>query len=199
MKKIYTFSASLLIACALMCGLASCNNNNQQSTTYAPIVSNDSLRLPVAYINVDSLLANYNFAKDLNEELIKKTEDARMNINSQAQALEKDYAQFQRKLQTNAFLSEERAQQEAQKLQAKKDELDQLNYKLQNDLAQQQAQMNARLSDTIRNFVKEYNEEMHFELIFTNTMYDNILLDAPKYDITGDVLNRLNARYAKTK
>ena len=199
MKKIYTFSASLLMACALMCGLVSCNNNNQQSTTYAPIVSNDSLRLPVAYINVDSLLANYNFAKDLNEELIKKTEDARMNINSQAQALEKDYAQFQRKLQTNAFLSEERAQQEAQKLQAKKDELDQLNYKLQNDLAQQQAQMNARLSDTIRNFVKEYNEEMHFELIFTNTMYDNILLDAPKYDITGDLLSRLNARYAKTK
>ncbi len=189
---------ALLMAGTLMGGMTSCNNN-QQSTACAPIVASDSLRLPVAYINVDSLLVNYDFAKDLNEELIKKTEDARMNVNSQAQALEKDYAQFQRKLQTNAFLSEERAQQEASKLQAKKDELDQLNYKLQNDLAQQQAQMNARLSDTIRNFVKEYNEEMHFELIFTNTMYDNILIDAPKYDITADVLKRLNERYAKNK
>ncbi|MBR0037842.1 MAG: OmpH family outer membrane protein [Bacteroidales bacterium] len=197
MKKIYSISTALLVAGAFALGLVSCNSNNQQSTAYAPIVPNDSLRLPVAYINIDSLLVNYNFAKDLNEELIKKTEDARMNINAQAQALEKDYAQFQRKLQTNAFLSEERAQQEATRLQNKKDELDQLNYKLQNDLAQQQAQMNARLSDTIRNFVKIYNEEMHFELIFTNTMYDNILIDAPKYDITNDVLNRLNERYTK--
>ena len=40
---------------------------------------------------------------------------------------------------------------------------------------------------------------MHFELIFTNTMYDNIIIDAPKYDITMDLLTRLNERYAKSK
>ncbi len=198
MKKIYAIASAVLTAGALLGGATSCTDG-QQKVDMRPVSASDSLRLPVAYINVDSLLVNYDFAKDLNEELVKKTEDARMNVNGKAQALEKDYSQFQRKLQTNAFLSEERAQQEAQKLQSKKDELDQLNYKLQNDLAQQQAQMNARLADTIRSFVRQYNEEMHFELIFTNTMYDNILIDAPKYDITGDVLRLLNERYAKTK
>ena len=165
----------------------------------APFAANDSLRLPIAYFNVDSLLVNYDFAKDLNEDLIKKTEDARANVNSKAQALEKEVADFQRKLKNNAFLSEERAQSEANRLQKKKEELDQLSLDLQNELATQQAQMNARLSDTIRNFVKEYNKEMHFELIFTNTMYDNIIIDAPKYDITMDLLTRLNERYAKSK
>lgn len=198
MKKFNIFASALLTAVAVMGGFASCNNQ-QQSSACAPIATCDSLRLPVAYINIDSLLVGYDFAKDLNEELIKKTEDARMNLNSKGQALEKEMAGFQKKLQTNAFLSEERAQSEYQRLQGKQQELEQLNYKLQNDLAQQQAQMNARLADTIRNYVKEYNEEMHFELIFTNTMYDNILIDAPKYDITGDVLNRLNERYANSK
>ena len=198
MKKFFTFASAVLMAGVMLGGLASCNNA-KQGASFAPLAANDSLRLPVAYINVDSLLVNYDFAKDLNEELIKQTEDARASINSKAQALEKEVQDFQRKIQTNAFLSEDRAKSEANRLQGKKDELDQLNYDLQTKLAQQQAQMNARLSDTIRNFVKEYNKEMHFELIFTNTMYDNILIDAPKYDITLDVLDRLNKRYANSK
>ena len=198
MKKFYAVASAVLLAGALFGGLTSCNNNNQ-GAVIAPLAANDSLRLPVAYINVDSLLVNYDFAKDLNEELIRKTEDARANLNGKVQSLEKEVAEFQRKIKTNAFLSEERAQSEAARLQQKKDELDQLDLNLRNELNQQQAQMNARLSDTIRNFVIEYNKEMHFELIFTNTMYDNILIDAPKYNITLDVLNRLNERYAKTK
>lgn len=197
MKKSIAF-ASALVAVVLAGGLTSCNNAQQPVQAVAPMAVSDS-RLPIAYINVDSLLNNYDFAKDLNEELIKKTEDARMSINSKAQALEKELAEFQRKLQTNAFLSQDRAESEANRLQKKKDELDQLNYKLQSDLAQEQAMMNGRLSDTIRTFVKEYNAEMHFELIFTNTMYDNILIDSPKYDITADVLQRLNQRYANAK
>lgn len=197
MKKISVLASAVLMAGALVGGLTSCNKSQQSSV--APMSVDASYRLPIAYINIDSLLVNYDFAKDLNEELIKKTEDARANINSKAQALEKEFVEFQRKLQTNAFLSEDRAQAEATRLQKKKDDLDALSNNLQNDLAQQQAQMNARLSDTIRNYVKAYNEEKHFELILSNTMNDNLIIEAPKYDITMDVLNGLNERYAKTK
>jgi outer membrane protein len=119
-----------------------------------------------------------------------------MTLNSQAASLEKEVNEFQRKLQTNAFLSEDRAQQEANRLQKKKDALDQQNVSIQQELAQQQAQMNARLGDTIRTVLKEYNDQKHFELIFSNTMYDNILIDFPKYDITNEVLTILNDRYA---
>lgn len=199
MKKNYIFASALMMLGALVGGLSSCTNNQQGGAASITVSMPDSARLPVAYVNVDSLLTNYDFAKDLNEELIKKTEDARANLNGQAQSLEKEVAEFQRKLQTNAFLSEERAQSEANRLQKKKDNLDQLNYQLQQSLAQDQAQMNARLTDSIRNYIKAYNEVAKFELIFTNTMYDNILIDAPKYDITGEILNNLNARYASSK
>jgi outer membrane protein len=47
----------------------------------------------------------------------------------------------------------------------------------------------------VRTVLKEYNEQKHFELIFSNASYDNILIDFPKYDITNEVLNILNSRY----
>lgn len=195
MKKSSIVAAAIAV---LFAGsLASCSNSQPSITPASSIAEGASL--PIAYVNTDSLLANYNMAKDLNEELIKKTEDARASINSQAAALEKEVNEFQRKVQTNAFLNEQRAQSEANRLQNKKDQLDQLNYKLQNDLAQEQAQMNARLSDTIQAVLKEYNAVKKFELILSNTMYDNILLDNPKYDITGELLEILNTRYSKNK
>jgi outer membrane protein len=197
MKKQIALGAACLCAGLSMTGVfSSCNDAKTTTVEPCSATVSDSARLPIAYINVDSLLINYQFAKDLNEELIRKTEDARMTLNSQAAALEKEVNEFQRKLQTNAFLSEDRAQQEANRLQKKKDALDQQNVSIQQDLAQQQAQMNARLGDTIRMVLKEYNDQKHFELIFSNTMYDNILIDFPKYDITNEVLAILNNRYA---
>lgn len=200
MKKNYALASVLALTVAMMVGgMSSCSNNQDGKVSTITFSRQDSLRLPVAYVNVDSLLMNYDFAKELNEELVKKTEDARVSFNTQAQQLEREVNEFQRKVQTNAFVSQQSAENQAKTLQQKKDRLDQLNINLQQQLANDQAQMNARLSDSIRNFLLSYNETAGFELIFTNTMYDNIIIDFPKYDITADVLDKLNARYNSTK
>lgn len=198
MKKIFTLASAFVLAAAMMGGLTSCANN-QNGQAAGPVAGGDSCGMAIAYVNVDSLLTNYDFAKDLNEALIKKTEDARANFNSQAQSFERDYNEFQRKLQTNAFLNEDRAKSEANRLENKKNQLDQLNAKLQQELAQEQLDMNTRLNDTIQNFLKEYNAIKKYQFIFSNTLNDNILIAQPQYDITGEVLQMLNERYAKTK
>ena len=197
MKKSSIIAAAFAVIFAGV--ITSCSNNQPAATVAPAAVSCEAGKLPIAYVNTDSLLTNYNFAKDLNDDLLKKTEDARANLNSQAAAFEKDMAEFNRKLQTNAFLSQERAESEANRLQKKQDQLNQLNAKLQNDLAQEQMLMNARLSDTVQAVLKEYNEVKKFELILSNTMHDNILIDNPAYDITNELLEILNARYEKTK
>ena len=43
--------------------------------------------MPVAYVNVDSLLENYNYAKDLNEIILKKSENSRASVNQKANSL----------------------------------------------------------------------------------------------------------------
>ncbi len=158
------------------------------TTTYA--------KMPVAYINIDSLLLNYEFAKEANESLIKKQEDSRLNINVKARQLESEMSEFQRKLENNAFLSRDRAENEQNRLLKKRQELQDLDGQLTQQLMQSQQKMSEQLRDTINAFLKDYNKTKKYELIFSNTSGDNILI-GDGYDITEDVTKLLNARYSK--
>lgn len=156
-------------------------------------------KLPIAYINVDSLLLNYQFAKDANESLIKKQEDSRLTVNTRARQLQGEMAEFQKKLENNAFLSRERAEQEQIRLQTKQRELQELDGKLSHQLLQVQQKMSEELRDTINKFMKEYNKDNKYELIISNTSNDNVLYANKCYNITADVTKLLNERCGAKK
>ena len=46
--------------------------NGAAGNDLSGLLNDSSITLPIAYVNVDSLLINYNFAKDLNESLLRK-------------------------------------------------------------------------------------------------------------------------------
>ncbi|HLP04041.1 MAG TPA: OmpH family outer membrane protein [Paludibacter sp.] len=154
-------------------------------------------KLPIAYINVDSLLLNYQFAKEANESLIKKQEDSRLTINMNARQLQSEMAEFQRKLENNAFLSRDRAEQEQLRLQKKQQELQELDGRLSKQLLQVQQKMNEQLRDTINAFMKDFNKNHKYEMIISNTSNDNVLYASKGYDITEEVTKLLNERCAK--
>jgi outer membrane protein len=168
-----------------------------QSQTYMMNDSTVAMVLPVAYINVDSLLINYQFAKESNESLMKKQEDSRLDLNVKANQLRGEMAEFQRKLENNAFLSRERAEQEQSRLIKKEQDLQQLNAKLSNDLMVSQQKMSEQLRDTINSFLKDFNKERKYQIILSNTSNDNVLLADDAYDITSEVIEALNKRYKK--
>jgi len=154
-------------------------------------------KLPIAYINVDSLLLHYQFSKDANESLTKKQEDSRLTINTRARELQTEMAEFQKKLENNAFLSRERAEQEQLRLQKKQQELQQLDGKLSQQLMQVQQKMSEELRDTINSFLKDFNKDHKYEMIISNTANDNVLYAGKSYDITSEVTKLLNERCAK--
>ncbi len=156
-------------------------------------------RLPIAYINIDSLLINYQFAKEANESLIKRQEDSRLSINTRARTLETEMGEFQRKLENNAFLSRERAEQEQGRLLKKRQELQDLDGQLSQQLLQSQQKMSEQLRDTINSFLKSYNKNKKYEIILSNTSSDNILLTNDGYDITVEITKLLNERYNNKK
>jgi len=156
-------------------------------------------KLPVAYINVDSLLLHYQFAKEANESLIKKQEESRMTINTKALQLKTEMADFERKLQSNAFLSRDRAEQEQKRLLKKQQDLQALDGDLSKQLVQIQQKMSEQLRDTINTFMKQYNKEHKYQLIFSNTSNDNILYADKAYDITSEVTKLLNERFSAKK
>ena len=165
-----------------------------------PVVAADGsvvAELPVAYINLDSLLENYQFAVDANDQIMTKQEDARLKLNTRARNLQNKAAEFQRKLDNNAFLSRERAEQEAMKIQKEQQELQELEAKLSQDIAMELQDINLQLADSLTNYLKEYNADGRFQMILSNTGKDNILMAADALDITNYVIEGLNARYSK--
>lgn len=154
-------------------------------------------KLPIAYINIDSLLLNYQFAKDANESLTRKQEDSRLTINTKARQLQMEMGEFQKKLENNAFLSRERAENEQLRLQKKQQELQEMDSRLSQQLMQVQQKMSEELRDTINKFMKEFNKDKKYEIIISNTSSDNILYADKSYDITEEVTKILNERCSK--
>ena len=175
---------------------AQCANKGGQETA-----TNDASGalsdMKVAFVEIDTLLAKYNFCIDLNEAMVKKSENVRLQLNQKAQDLQKQQQEFQTKYQNNAFLSAERAQQEYNRINKLSEDLQTLSDKLQSELAAESEKNNMQLQDSIKNFLKEYNKTKGFTLIISNTGMDNLLYADDAMNITQEVLDGLNARYSK--
>ena len=152
--------------------------------------------LPIAYVNVDSLLLNYNYSKDLNEIIIKKQENSRASVNQKLRALQTEMQDFQRKVENNAFLTRERAEQEQARLMKKQQELQDFDNRLAQELVSEQQRLNEQLRDTLVSQLRVYNKDKGYQVILSNTMGDNILLAGDAYDITKEVIEYLNKNYA---
>lgn len=162
----------------------------------APVVEG---AMPVAYLNVDSLLLQYTYAQEMTEKLLRKQEDARLKLNTKARTLQKEMEDFQRKLENNAFLSRERAENEQQRLLRKQQELEDLDAKLTQEIMTENQKFNMQLADTLMAFLKDFNADGRYQIILSNNAKDNILMAAEGYDITSAVVSGLNSRYTKKK
>ena len=153
-------------------------------------------RMPIAYVNLDSLLLDYNYSKDLNEQLLRKRENSQASYNQKARQFEKEYEEFMRKYENNAFLSEQRLKSEQQRLQQKRQELQELDERLSQELSNEMQKMNEQLRDTVYSYLQVYNNDHKYHMIFSNTMSDNIMISNDMYNITAEVVKQLNARYS---
>lgn len=151
--------------------------------------------LPIAYVRVDSLLTNYNYAKDLNESLMRKEESSRAALNQRENQIAAAAKEFQRLVQNNAFLTQERAQQEQQRILKMQQDFQQMAQKMQQDFILEQQKLNIQMEDTIKVRIQEYNKTKGYQVIFTTTGSNNILYGDKIYDITQDVTNFLNKKY----
>ena len=189
MKK-YIFPA---LAIAAM--MVSCNNQSPKMDDQPAAASGEGLK--IAYVEVDSLMTQYNFAKDYSVTLQKKSNNARNTLNQKGGALQAAMNNFQQKLNNNGFQSREQAASQQAAIQRQQNDLQELQARLENELASETAKFNEALRDSLQNFLKSYNEDKKFDLILSKAG-DNILMGNKKLDITQDVINGLNKRYKPT-
>lgn len=196
MKNISLILNAVLLLAVIVLYVKVFNNSseNQGTYTYNAADSTNTGHLPIAYINIDSLLLKYQFAIDANENLMKKQESSRVDLNMKAKQLQSEMNEFQRKLENNAFLSRERAEKEQSRLMQKEQDLQQMNQQLTQELVAAQQKVSEQLRDTIDVFLKEYNKKHNFQVILSNTANDNVMIAKEGYDITSEVIELLNKR-----
>ena len=193
MKKITFLLLTAVIVAA--CGKKSNDENNTNDNAIS-----QSQQFSFAVVNVDTLMSQYEFAKISNEKLIKKQEDSRLKINLQVRQLQNEMIDFQKKIENNAFLTRERAESEQRRLQKKQSDLEALDRELTQSLMQEQQTLSQQFRDSINAVIAVLNKDGKYELIIsTRAINDNVLYAKPQYDITQQVLDALNARYAKKK
>lgn len=155
-----------------------------------------SSELKIAYIKIDSLVVNYDFAQEMHDGFTKQQEAFTKEYGEKRNRFESQAAAFQEKVQRGGFLSQERAMQERDRLVGEEQQIGKLDQELSAKLAQMQADNNKQLLDSVLNYIKIYNKNNKYTYILNAA---EVLVGDETHNITKEILVGLNARYTKAK
>jgi outer membrane protein len=150
--------------------------------------------LKIAYVDIDSLLSNYKLSVKLNNDMLRKTENAQLTLGEKAKSIQADMADFQKKLENNVFATRERAESEQARIVKRQEEYARLEQRLAGELAAEEQKNSIALRDSINNFMKEYNATHGYDIILSR-IGENILFANEALDITKEVIDGLNKCY----
>ena len=190
--KHYT-KLALFAALVMMMSATSCNDKPAAETPKSA-GGTAMENLKIRYIDEDSIMANYNLAKDINEAMLRRQNQFDAAQKQRGNEISKFGNAMQQKYQNNQYLTEEAFnadQAKLQKMQAEaKNYLAGLQQSIQNELNQSQMQ----LLDSIDNFMKDYAKKKGFDMVLRKSA--TLYIDE-KYDVTEEVVEGLNKRYNK--
>ncbi|WP_183566145.1 OmpH family outer membrane protein [Mucilaginibacter sp. SP1R1] len=188
------FTLGILIAGSI----AACNQNKTAdkpaSSTAATTVDSKET---IVYINSDSLLSKYDYAKDMNKRLEDKGKSSQSDLQAKGQAFQRQVAEYQKNAAT---MPADQRQTQEQLLQRKQQELQGYQQNATAEFQQSQATENTKLYDKISDFTKSYAKEKGYKLVLTFSKANpTVLYGDASLDVTADVVKKLNDAYAKDK
>ena len=194
----YIINGILAVAVAILFVLFFTGRKGSDSSSGVVISDTLSAELPIAYIDVDSLLNNYNYFRDLSDMLVEKRDKTLRQLGDRKSLLEKEYTDYMKRAQNNAFLTEDSQRREYERIGRKDQELQADANKAQEDLALEQYTMNQQMTDTIIASLKVFNETKQYQVIFSKQGTNPFFIANDAYNITADVIKFLNDRYVPT-
>lgn len=194
------FKKNFIIAVAFVSlfTFTQCAPQNEEAAQPVQTVQPATSTLKVAYVNLDTLMSRYNLAQDINKEMMRKEEDIKMKLTEKYKVLQADQADFELKYKNNVYATPERAQSEYNRIVQMEQEIVQLEQSLTLEFEKEGMEKNKALRDSINKYMVEFNKDKGYDFIITKHG-ENLLYANPAYDITKEVTNGLNARYATKK
>lgn len=173
--------------------LGFCQCSQQNATTPQPSQSTISVSgLKMAYIDVDSLLLNYDYYQDLMEEMTRKEENYRLILAEEINKFEKEYNDHQKKLENGVYSSRDRAESEQNRLAKKQQAIRDKSDKYSQEIMDERESNSQKISETVDKFIKEYNKDHGYNFIFSKA---SLMFADETLNITADILSGLNSQY----
>lgn len=144
------------------------------------------------YVQVDSLLKNYDFFKDTRKELENKNFQLENELTTKGRSLQNEVAFFQQKAQT---MTPEQARSTEAQLMKKQQDLVAYRDQSAQALGQEEAKKNEELYKNIRSYIDKYNKENGYEYVLGYSLGGGILFANPSLDVTQKILDGLNKEY----
>ena len=182
----------------LTLGMAGCNNSDSKRNpeAAAPVIAEGGLK--IAYVDTDTIMAKYQYAIDLNEELLAYKDQQEKYYQQQMTQFQTDYNNY---LQTGASLTLTQQQAKEAELKQRMEKMSTLEQELMAKVAERQLSENTKLLNAIFAFIREYNAaNQQFDVILRKSFNDTPVLYAnPAMDITEEILAGLNEEYKSVK
>ena len=201
MNYFKNFTKLALVATVITVSMAACNqqqensNNakdNKNSAKVEPAKAGQHLE--IRYIDEDSVLKNYNLAKDFEEMTTRLQNEFDQAQKKYADQLGNFQNSVNQKMQNNQYASENAYKADVQKYQQMEQNAQNEMAKLQQNSANQMQQSQKQLNDSIHNFLNDYAKKNNYDMILfkSATGYIN-----PSLEVTDEVIEGLNKRYTK--
>ena len=183
---------------AIICSCAANSNTNgaQQANAAgeAPAAQGS-----IVYIQLDSLVNQYDMFNDLRSELESKAQAIQDDLTKKGRAFESAVKDFETKI-AKGLLTRSQAEEQQKKLLEREQNLQGLSQQKQMELAEEEAVMMRRVMDAVQTYVNKYQQEKGYALIITTSAATNtVIAGNANLDITQSVLTGMNEEYIKSK
>lgn len=194
--KITSPVLSKIAVAALVAGsIFACNKPQTAGKTMpAPL---EGAKETIVYINQDTLLSKYEYAKDIAKTLQDKGNEARGEVQSKGQAIQHEFNDYQKNVNS---MSADQRQSTEQHLQREQQDFQTYQQNAAAGFQNEQVAANNKVYDKIADFAKGYAKEKGYKLVLMYSKANpTILYGDQTLDVTADVLKRLNDNYVKEK
>lgn len=187
MKKLSVF---VLLVSVIAWG---CDKSASTSTTGGKQVAGR-----IVYVNTDTLLNKYDYYKDI----LKASENKRFRLENdlanKARTFQNKVAFFQQRAQ-QGHMTQEQAQTTQMQLQQEEQNLMAYRDKNAQELAQEEGKKTEDILNKIHEYLKEFNGGDKYDMVIGYSKGGGVLYAKEDLDITKQVLEGLNKKYAEDK
>lgn len=170
---------------------------NKPKTDDKPAAAAPDNKETIVFINQDTLLSKYNYAKDVTKTMQDKGKAAQSDLASRGQAFQREVADYQKSAST---MPADQRQTTEQNLQRKQQDLQAYQQNATAQFQNEQASEGNKVYDKIADFVKGYAKEKGYKLVLTYSKANpTVIYGDAGLDVTTDVIKRLNDAYTKEK